>query len=208
MGWEERVEELICRAGAPRRRYQRQEAERDLVETVLGLRLPADFKALSDRCRELWVGQLEVHMPRFEEVSFPVGSPVRLNLRAPLEQEVSAATDLRALGEGETGSARWMRSELQRVGREVLEDADTGERCVFMMAPGLAELVPWGSHESGAVGYWHAVGEPDCWPVMVSCSGFLWREEGSLVDCLLRMVEGVACLPWLGEDRAPGPADA
>ncbi|NYH51419.1 hypothetical protein HNR06_001008 [Nocardiopsis arvandica] len=202
------MEELICRAGVPRRRYRRQEAEWDLVETVLGLRLPVDFKALSDRCRELWVGRLEVHIPRFEEVSFPAGSPARLNLRTRLEEEIAGAVDMHIPVEGEVLSEVRVRSCLERVGREVLEDADTGERCVFTMAPGRAELVPWGSHESGAVGYWHAVGEPDHWPVVVSYDGFLWWEGNSLVDYLLRALEGATRLPWLVEDRGPAPADS
>jgi hypothetical protein len=138
---------------------------------VLGLRLPRDFEVLADRCRELWVEDLEVHVPRLEEVSFPVGSPARLNLRTRLEQVVR-------------------------------EDADTGERWVFAMAPGRFEFVPWGSHPSGAVGYWYAVGDPDDWPVVVSYRGFLRREEGFLVGYLLRALEGGARMPWLVEDTA------
>lgn len=84
------------------------------------------------------------HSPlRFEEVSFPTGSPARLNMRTHLE-EASAATAGSALLEGGAGSTEWVSSSLERVGRAVLEDADTGERCVSIMAPSRAELVPWG----------------------------------------------------------------
>ncbi|MFE6306152.1 hypothetical protein [Nocardiopsis sp. NPDC057823] len=199
MELEEQVEELLRRTGAPRRRYPRQEQEWELVETMLGQRLPTDFKTLSDRCQRLRAGDLEVHIPRLEEVSFPVGSPARLNLRTRLEKEISAATDGRALFEGEVMPAESMRAHLEELGRVVWEDADTGERSVFSMAPGRFELVPWGHHPSGAVGYWHAVGDPDQWPVVVSHCGAMWREECSLVDHLLRALNGGTPLPWLVE---------
>lgn len=147
---------------------------------MLGQRLPTDFKMLSDRCQELRVGNLEVHVPR-------------------LEEEVSAVTDGRALFEGEVRSAEAMRTSLEELGQVVLEDADSGERSVFSMAPGRFELVPWGSHPSGAVGYWHAMGDPDQWPVVVSYCGVMWREECSLVDYLLRALDGGTPLPWLVE---------
>ncbi|MFW6641855.1 hypothetical protein ACOALZ_17675 [Nocardiopsis algeriensis] len=165
---DERVEALLIRTRAPRRKYPRQEQEWELIEMPLGQRLPADFKMLSDRCQELRAGNLEVYIPRLEEVSFPVGSPARLNLRTRLEQEISATTDGRALMEGESRPAEAMRTSLEEPGQVVLEDADSGERSVFSMAPGRFELVPWGTHPSGAVGYWHAVGDPDDWPVVVS----------------------------------------
>ncbi|MGQ4271627.1 hypothetical protein [Nocardiopsis changdeensis] len=199
MGLDERVEDLLSRTGAPRRRYPRREQEWELVEMMLGQRLPTDFKMLSDRCQELRVGNLEVHVPRLEEVSFPLGSPARLNLRTRLEEEVSAVTDGRALFEGEVRSAEAMRTSLEELGQVVLEDADSGERSVFSMAPGRFELVPWGSHPSGAVGYWHAMGDPDQWPVVVSYCGVMWREECSLVDYLLRALDGGTPLPWLVE---------
>ncbi|MFD6095915.1 hypothetical protein ACFVWN_00810 [Nocardiopsis flavescens] len=197
---DERVEDLLIRTGTPRRTYPRQEQEWELVEMMLGQRLPTDFRLLSDRCQELRVGNLEVHIPRLEEVSFPVGSPARLNLRTRLEEEISADIDSRALFEGEVRSAEAMRTSLEELGRVVLEDADSGERSVFSMAPGRFELVPWGSHPSGAVGYWHAVGDPDTWPVLVSYSETVWREECSLVDYLLRTLDGGTSLPWLVED--------
>lgn len=179
MGLNERVEDLLSRTGAPRRRYPRHEQEWELVEMMLGQRLPTDFTMLSDRCRRLRAGNLEVHVPRLEEVSFPVGSPARLNLRARLEQEISAATDGRALLEGESRSAEAMRTSLGELGRVVLEDAVSGECSVFLMAPGRFELVPWGRHPSGAVGYWHAVGDPDQWPVVVSHSWVVPSVSGS-----------------------------
>jgi hypothetical protein len=207
MGLEERVEHLVRKARASRRRYPRQEEEWELVEMVLGSRLPTDFKILSDHCQELRIGQLEVHIPRLEEVSFPAGSPARLNLRTRLEEEIAGAVDTHTPVEGEVLSEARLRSCLERVGRVALEDEATGERSVFTMVPGRVELVPWGAHPSGAVGYWHAAGVPEAWSVVIAYDGALWREGCSLVDYLLRVIGGVTRPTWLAEDVVPGPAD-
>ncbi|WP_274534037.1 hypothetical protein [Nocardiopsis sp. TSRI0078] len=41
---------------------------------------------------------------------------------------------------------------------------------------------------------------------MIAYSGFLWREECSLVDYLLRVTGGATRLPWLVEGAVPDPA--
>lgn len=194
-----KVELLLGRVGAPQRRYPRQEAEWELIEVILGRRLPTDFKMLSDRCPHLWIGGLEIHIPRFEQVSFPAGIPPRLNLRSWLDEEITYANSLRAPLEGEVFSEKTLRSQLTRVGRLSLQNQDTGAQEEFLMTADKAELIPWGIHyESGTMGYWHAVGEdPDSWPVVVAYTGALWRWECSLVDYLLGALDATVTPDWL-----------
>ncbi|MEV4375114.1 SMI1/KNR4 family protein [Nonomuraea sp. NPDC049637] len=145
------------------------------IENHLGIRLPADYKALMSEYTSLVIG---------ENLRLSIGNPGHADIETIAEDDIALLSEL-MLGEDEQ--------------IDILDDygKTVGER-YFLPYPEPGGVYPWGSTAYGDILLWEMVGDtPEAWPVWILHGAEAWRHPGGVVDFLVRALNGTLVCPLL-----------